>query len=238
MSELKKNKPKDRKKNPNIQQNCGSPARLVRLSTIKLWLPVHCPSNRHTQNVRRGPGVSVGHRRVDLQRGGGSVGSSKQQRGLCTATRGRAPRVRPQVTAGQRAAAGRGGTRHGGEVDLIVGLMRKPSGVASLVAPFAVGRMLHVGHYTEGHLEVGLLAGGAVLAEQHRGAGLVQTHRLHKPPLGLWKCTEKRASEKLSHNLNFYCISCLLFHLNASLRAFLQEFKNNLKSCSYFSLPQ
>lgn len=47
MSEFKKkNKPKYRKKTPNIQQNHGSPARLVRLSTTKLWLPVHCPSNR------------------------------------------------------------------------------------------------------------------------------------------------------------------------------------------------
>lgn len=153
---------------------------------MKLWLPVHCPSNRHTERVRRGPG-SLGHGGVALQSGGGS---SEQQRGLGAVTAGgRAPHAR--VPAGQGAAARGGGTRHGGQMDLVVGLVGKPPGVASLVAALAVGRVLRVSRGSEGALEAGG-AGGAVPAEQHRGAGLVQTHRPHKPPLRLWKHREKK----------------------------------------------
>lgn len=138
-----------------------------------------------------------------LQRG---VGSGEPQGGPCTAA---GPAHCGAVTAGQGAAARRGGPGLQGQVDLVVGLVGEAPGVAGLVAALAVGRVLGV----EGAGEAGLGAGGSVLAQQHGGARLVQTHRPRPPALRLQHT--QGCSEKLRHNLHLYCIACLPFHQNA-----------------------
>lgn len=195
--------------------------------------------------------MSVLHCAVYLERRGRSLVSSKWQRRPCAVTYGRAHHVRTQVTAYERTGSGRGGTCHRGEVYLIVGLVRKPSRVTSLVASFAVGRMLRIDNNTEWHLEIRLLArraGGVIVADQHSGAWLIQTHRLDKSSLRLHKKQREKgcsASEKLSHDLKFCCISYILFHQSASKSigsgqsglSYRRLKRINLKSCSYFSLP-
>lgn len=194
--------------------------------------------------------MSVLRCRVYLKRWGRSLVSSERQRRLCAVTYGRAHHVRTQVTAYKRTGSERGGTCHRGDVYLIVGLMRKSSRVTGLVASFAVGWMLRISNNTEWHLEIRLLArraGGVILTDQHSGTWLVQTHRLDKPSLRLHKKQREKgcsACEKLSYNLNFYCISYLLFCQSASNSIGLEQSglsyrrlkRTNLKSCSYFSI--
>lgn len=166
--------------------------------------------------------MSVLHCRVYLKRWGSSLVSSERQRRFFAVADGRAHHVRTQVTAYKMTGSRRGGTCHGGEVYLIVGLMRKSSRVTSLVTSFTVGRMLCVGSNTEWHLEIRLLArraGGVILTDQHSGTWLIQTHCLDKSSLRLYKKQRGKgcsASEKLSYSLIFfYCTSNLLFHQSA-----------------------
>lgn len=185
------------------------------------------------------------HWRVYLKRWGRSLVSSERQRRLCAVTYGRAHRFRTRVTACKRTGSGRRGACHRGEVYLVVGLMRKSSRVTSLMASFTVGWMLRIGNNTERHVEIRLLAGragGVILTDQHSGAWLVQTHCLDKSSLRLHKKQREKgcsASEKLSHNLNFYWISYLIFCQSASNSIgseqsglFYRRLKRiNLKSC-------
>lgn len=127
----------------------------------------------------------------------GPGGEAVPRPGGCAALRA------PRVPAGQRAAARGGAAGHRGEVNLVIGLVREPAGVAGLVAALAVGRVLRVGRRAEGPREARLrarAAGGAGPAQQHGRARLVQTH---EPPLRLHESTDKRASEKMSHNWDF-----------------------------------
>lgn len=194
--------------------------------------------------------MAVLHCRVYLKRWGRSLVSSDWQRRLCAVTYGRAHHVCTQVTAYERTGGGRCVTCHRGEVYLVIGFVGKSSRVTSPVASFTVGRMLCISSNTERHLETGLLArraGGAILTDQHSGAWLIQTHRSGKSSLRLYKKQREKgcsASEKLSHNLNFYCISYLLFHQSAynsiglkqSALSYRRLKRINLKSCSYFSI--